>query len=85
MNEYITMADGTVYENASILPLSEGRIITYWRGRTFDDVYTVLKSPENNARITAVEYGSETVYEGYTELYALQKENGMVTACLRRE
>lgn len=85
MNEYITMADGTVYENASILPLSEGRIITYWRERTFDDVYNALKRPENNARIKAVEYGSETVYEGYAELYALQKENGMVTACLRRE
>ena len=87
MDEYITLADGMKVEPAHILEMSGTDIIVYVNGGVgIDEMYDLFSDPELTERITAERYGTETVYEGYTELYALRIENpGLSTACLRKK
>lgn len=86
MDEYIKFADGTTVEPAHILATGSDGIIVYVNGGAdMETMYTLFSDDEKTARIKAYRYGTESVYEGYTELYALRIENAnLSTACLRK-
>ena len=56
----------------------------YLDGLTFGEAYQAMSEPEDTRKITASVYGTETAYEGFTELFCLRLEDsGQVTGGLR--
>lgn len=85
-DEYLELADGTIIENAHILPMSETDIFLYLRGGgTMYDAFMLLSDPEKTEVITENRYKQVTVYEGYTSLMRISIEGDQITATLRRE
>lgn len=56
----------------------------YLDGLTFSEAYEAMSEPEATQKITASVYGTETVYEGFSELFCLRLEDsGQVTGGLK--
>lgn len=89
MDEKLIFADGTEMKNAHLLTVGTRELFLYIQtaGMTFKKAYSRLIHPEKTARITAVTMdGQEEIYEGFTELTGLKKEqDGQITAILRKE
>lgn len=82
--ETITLADGTVIENAHVSE-SDGRLYFYIEnGMTLAEVFAVMIDQEKTATITGLRYQQETVYEGYTDLESIRKDGGQISGGIRR-
>lgn len=85
MNEKLTLNDGTILEDSTVLMVDINLFLYIRNGSSLRDVFELLIEPAKTARITAEQYGQEVVYEGYTRLMSVRDEgNGQITAVLRR-
>lgn len=63
---------------------SNGRLFLYMHGITLAEAFGLLIEPENMKVITEVRYGQKTKVRGYTRLYSISDENGMICAALKK-
>ena len=82
--ETLTLNDGTAV-NGHIHESGDGRtIFVYLDGKTVIEGVLLFSDPEKSRRVTAVNHGTETVYEGFTELFAASHEYGNCNLVMRR-
>lgn len=82
--ETLTLADETVLEQSEVL-LSDNTLFFYVRnGMSMAEVFGIMNNSEKTHRITAAQYGNEHVYEGYTDLQSIRKDNGQISGGLRK-
>ena len=82
--ETLTLVDGTILDG-HVLPSSDmDRIFVYLTGKTLAEGYAVFSDAVNIAVITEMNHGTEHVYEGYTEITAINNEYGNCNLTLKR-
>lgn len=82
--ETLTLNDGTVL-NGHILESGNGFVIfVYLDGMSLAQGYTLFSDSENTSRIVAMSYGNEHIYEGFTELTAINSEYGNCNIMMQR-
>ena len=72
--DQITLADGTVVLNTYVTPRNGMLFIYVQEGMTMLEVCTLMSDPAKTARITY----NGSVYEGYTDLFILQKTGSQI-------
>ena len=82
--ETITLADGTVLENSHVLNDSENLFFYIQNGMSMAKVFSAMNNTKKTATIRAFRYQQETIYEGFTDLCAISKENNQISGRLRR-
>lgn len=88
--ETITLNDGTVLYNAITIGALPGLWVHIQKGLTLAEAFDLFSDPEITAVITSDKSepnrpGEGTVYEGYTDLYMLKREDdGTVVIGLHR-
>ena len=82
--ETITLADGTVLENSHVLNDSENLFFYIQNGMSMAKVFSAMNNTKKTATIRAFQYQQETIYEGFTDLCAISKENNQISGRLRR-
>lgn len=82
--ETIRLNDGTVL-NGHVQQV--GSVLWFYLdGMTFASAYDAMSKPEAVRKITASVYGTETAFDGFTELFCLRLEDsGQVTGGLKRD
>ena len=82
--ETLTLVDGTEL-NGHILPGSDGQLIfVYLDGMSLVQGFAIFSDAENIATIVENNHGEEHIYEGYTEITAINTEYGNCNITLRR-
>jgi hypothetical protein len=82
--ETLTLNDGTVV-NGHIIDNGDGRtIFVYLDGMTVVQGVTLFADPAKSKKVTAMNHGTEHVYEGYTELDHASHEYGNCNLTMRR-
>lgn len=82
MEEKLIMNDGT--EIAGHLLEAAGVLFLYMYGITFEEAFELLDNPENVKKIKAERYGEFKTVRGYKELYTISKEDGFISAGIRK-
>lgn len=80
----ITLNDGTVLEDASVLNMSGSLCFFVRNGMTMAEVFGLFNDPEKTGTITVTQYGQEKTYEGYTDLNMIQKDDAQVSGILTK-
>lgn len=82
--EILILNDGTEV-NGHILDNGDDlTIFVYLDGMSIVEGVMIFSDSEKTARITAMNHGAETVYEGYTELWAANHEFGNCNLVMRK-
>ena len=85
MNQKLTLNDGTVLENAHAIVAVNVLWVYIDTGSTLAEAFELLNNPEKTENIRADEFGTETMYSGYTDLFSIQREeNGQINAGLKK-
>lgn len=50
----------------------------------FAELFDILNDPANVQTVKSVQFGTETLYDGFTELFVIRKEDGFISAGLRK-
>ena len=83
MEQTLTLNDGTVLAGHAFEV--DGVLYVYLDHGTMKSVFPLLSERSKTSVIRAESYGTVTVFEGYTKLFALREEtDGTVNACLRK-
>ena len=82
--ETLTLVDGTELDGHVLESGDERIIFVYLTGMSLAEGYTTFSNAENVSTITAMNHGTEHVYEGYTEITAINTEFGNCNITLRR-
>ena len=80
--ETLTLNDGTVVNGHCIL--DDRSLFVYLDGMTVVEGVTLFADSGKTYMITALNHGTETVYEGYTEIYSASHEFGNCNLVMRR-
>ena len=86
MEEKITLENGRVFSNTHVIE-SDGSLFLYINDseETLKTVFDDLYESEGTAEITALQYGEEHVFTGYTKLISVRDETfGQITAVLKK-
>lgn len=82
--ETITLVDGTVL-NGTVLPNGDGVIIfVYLTGMNLAEGFLIFSNTENIATLTVMNHGTEYIYEGYTEISAINTEYGNCNIIMKK-
>ena len=84
--EQITLADGTVINNAYTI-LVDGELFVYINSTTMDirEVWSLLSNVKKTKRIRCQAFGEDVTYQKYTDIYFIRRElNGSMSAGLRK-
>lgn len=81
--ETLTLNDGTVVNGHCLL--DDRDLFVYLDGMTVVEGVTLFADPERASVITETNRGFETVYEGYTEIYAANHEFGNCNLIMRKK
>jgi len=85
MKEYITLADGTVVENAYVVKLSGTNIAVYVSGsHTFAEMSGWFGDPEKTKRMVSEQYGEKATWKGFTVVTTVQINAGESYVCLQK-
>ena len=88
--ETITLNDGTVISNVDSIEAIVGLWLHIHSGVNFSGAYQLFSDPMRTAvitsdRTTPAKPDDNTVYEGYTDLYMLKREdNGVIVVGLHK-
>ena len=79
MQDKITLNNGTVIENVHT-SVTGPALFLYVRHpqMTMPELFDLFYNPQNTISISAVENGEEQVYEGYTDLYFMNKDERQI-------
>lgn len=81
----ITLADGTVIENAYVMQ-SMGKLWFYFQnGMTIQEVFALMADPAKTIRITMTRGETETVFEGYVNILNIMRSDGLVSGGIEKE
>ena len=86
MDEKITLANGREFHNTHVLE-SDDTLFVYINDEeeTLKTVFDDLYDAEKTAEITAIRFGTEQTYTGYTTLVSVRRETfGQITAGLKK-
>lgn len=85
MEQKLILNDGTEFTPAHAIPVGGTLWVYIDSGITLGEAVELLNDPEKTAKITADEYGTVDLYEGYTDLFCVRREdNGQVNAGLKK-
>lgn len=83
MDEKLILADGT--ELTGHVIATDSKLFVYVYGIDLQTLFNLLIDPEKTKKITAIRYGTESVFKGFKHLYAVTEENNdLTTAALRK-
>ena len=84
MNEKLTMMDSTEIQNAHVI--ESGGVLWFYiqNGMTLAEAFAVMISPAKTGTITALRFGEETTYTGYTDLQSIRRDGEQISGCLRK-
>ena len=80
--ETLTLNDGTVLSGHCIQ--SDLNLFVYLYGMSMADGFALFSDPNKTIRIVENNRGNEHVYEGYTELRAINSEYGNCNMTMRK-
>lgn len=80
--ETITLNDGTEIRGHCIE--DDLNLFVYLDKIKLTDAFMLFSNPDRTRRITENNHGNEHIYEGYTEIYAINAENGNSNLTMRR-
>ena len=84
MAETITLNDGTLL-NGAIINNGDGRLIfVYLYKMSLPDGFALFSDPNKTIRMIAINHGNEHVFEGYTEITAINSEYGNCNLTMRK-
>ena len=82
--ETLTLNDGTEVTGHILTDGIGLRIYVYLTGMSLATGYALMSDPEKTCRIEAMDHGTETVYEGFTEIIAVSSEFGNCNLVMRK-
>ncbi len=84
MAETITLNDGTEI-NGSVIENGDGRIIfVYLYKMKLTDGFALFSDPNKTIRMIAMNHGNEHIYEGFTEISAINSEFGNCNLTMKK-
>ena len=81
--ETITLADGTVIENAHLLEDDDNLYFYVPPTMTMAEVFNLMNDETKTAVIKGFRYQVETVYRGYTDLWSISRDKYQISGRLR--
>lgn len=86
MNEYITLADQSIVQNAHIVKLDGNSIAVYLSDTySFAEIYATFGDKTKTSTMETYNYGEERTFEGYTEVFVINVAEGNTYVNLRKE
>lgn len=86
MNETIRLADGTEISHAQTIESLQGLWIHIREGLTLAEGYAAFSDAEKTRRMESDKTEPATVYEGYTDLFMIKREeDGKIMIGLKKE
>ena len=85
MEQKITLADGTVIQNAYAM-LVDGNLFIYINASAdIGQIFDLLRNPKKTKRIRSQAFGDDVTYQKYTKIYFIREEdNGFINAGMRK-
>lgn len=86
MEQKITLADGTVIQNAYAM-LVDGNLFIYINdtGADIGQIFDLLRNAKKTKRIRSQAFGDDVTYQKYTKIYFIREEdNGFINAGMRK-
>ena len=81
----LTLNDGTELTPAHAVAVNGILWVYLDNGITLADAFALLNDPEKTAVIRMNEYGQESEFDGYTDLFCIRREDdGQVNAGIRK-
>lgn len=86
MEQYLVLNSGIQLNDSYVLQAgSKLWVYVYDQGISFGELFNALNDPAAVSTVTQYTGGTPQVYEGFTELFCIRKEDGgFMTAGLRR-
>lgn len=78
MSKKIILNDGTEIENSHVLTAADSLFVYIRQPASMAEIFAKMNVPENTGRITAEANGETSVYEGYTDLRSIQKDERQI-------
>lgn len=86
MDRKLTLNDGTEIENSYAFAVGERMWVYIYAEMTLADAFALLNDPAKMISVISEQFGVETTYEGYTELFTITKEEGgFISAGVRKD
>lgn len=85
MDEYITLADGTVVQNAYVVKIEDDRIAVYVEGQhTFEEISSLFSKKTKTKKMESNQFGDIKQWLGFTELMSLVINSNDASVTLRK-
>ena len=86
MDERIELADGTVVQNAYVVSLTDTRIAIYAKGEhTFDEMAKLFGTKNRTKIMKSYQYQDVLTWVGFTNVTAVQINEGNACVCLEKQ
>lgn len=86
MDRQLTLNDGTVLDDSYAYAVGERMWVYIYADISLADAFALLNDPAKMLSVISEQFGVETTYEGYTELFTITKEDGgFISAGMRRD
>ena len=85
MDGKLTLNDGTELEYSTVTQAGNVLCVYCYAPVTFGQLFWLLNNPEKVAEITMTQGEHQAIFEGFTELFCIRKEDaGFISAGLRK-
>ena len=85
MDRKLKLNDGTILEDSYVLQAGDTLWWYIYCEITFENAFALLSNSELVKKVIATQYGEETTYRGFKELFVIRKEDGgYITAGTRK-
>ena len=85
MDRKLTLNDGTILQDSYALAVGNRMWVYIYAEMTLADAFALLNDPTKMIAVISEQFGVETTYEGYTELFTITKEDGgFISAGVRK-
>ena len=85
MDTKLTLSNGTELQGSYAIQIGNTLWVYCYAEIGFGQLFALLNDPEKVAAITMTQAGTETDFDGFTELFCIRKEDaGFISAGLRK-